>query len=395
MSKVKLRSSMEVEHRPDPDKLLERVEAVEPPVDSPRKGKIRVYIGAAPGVGKTFAALHELHRRRDRGTDAVVGYVETYNRPKTMEALEGLEIVPRRTVNYRGVTLSEMDTDAIIRRHPEVVLVDELAHTNVPGSKHEKRYQDVQEILDAGIDVIATLNIQHLESLNDVVEQITGVKVRETIPDAVLDCADDIQLIDSSPHELRRRMIHGNVYREPQKIQQALENFFREGNLAALRELALRRTASEVDEQIQRYRQQHEIVGPWPTAQRFLVAIDERALSARLLRRAWRLASPAKAEIIALYVEPSGGPESLPAEQREALAEHLQLARDLGMDVVTRRGDEVAREIVDFARSHNINHLVLGESTHSFVHRLLRGSIVDRILRETQDVDIHIIADRS
>ncbi|HEV3311823.1 MAG TPA: sensor histidine kinase KdpD, partial [Chloroflexota bacterium] len=231
--------------RPDPDVLLARIKSEE----EPARGRLRIYLGAAPGVGKTFTALQELHRRKERGTDAVIGFVETHGRPHTAEQVGDLEIVPPKDIEYQGVTLHEMDTDAVSARHPEVVLVDELAHTNAPGSKHEKRYQDVQDLVEAGITVISTLNVQHLESLNDYVRQVTGIQVRETLPDWVLDQADQIELIDMAPEALIRRMTHGNIY-PPEQSKRALENFFTIGNLSALRDLALRATAKEVEDKL-------------------------------------------------------------------------------------------------------------------------------------------------
>jgi two-component system sensor histidine kinase KdpD len=269
------------------------------------RGRLRVYLGMAPGVGKTYAMLHEARLRKARGTDVVIGYVETYGRPETEKAIGDLELVPRRKVAYRGVALEELDTAAVIRRAPDVALVDELAHTNMPGSKHEKRWQDVEELLDAGITVLSTVNIQHLESLKDLVEQITGVAVRETIPDRVLDEADEVELIDMAPNALRRRIRHGNVY-PPNRAEQALAGFFREGNLTALRELALRRTAQEVDQQLERYMRGHAIAGPWPAA---LAAPPAPRLAAR--RRGPRAAG--RGHRGARRLQPSPGPGAPPA----------------------------------------------------------------------------------
>ncbi len=254
-----------------------------------RRGRLRVYLGAVAGAGKTYAMLNEGHRRESRGTDVVVGYVETHKRPQTETQLGDLEIIPRKKVTYRGVTLEEMDTEAIIARHPRVVLIDELAHTNVPGSKHAKRYQDVQEILEAGIDVVTTLNIQHLESLNDLVASITGVRVRETLPDWILDQAEEVELIDISPYALRQRMKHGNIY-PPERIETALSNFFREGNLTALRELALRRTAEKTEAQLEQYMTEHGIGKLWASSERVMVGFDARPHTRQVIRDAWRLA---------------------------------------------------------------------------------------------------------
>ncbi|HEX6551391.1 MAG TPA: sensor histidine kinase KdpD, partial [Ktedonobacteraceae bacterium] len=318
------------EGRPDPEELLRRYSlrdsdlAVVPPRPTPsenkqtaprtgttpgnyphRRGRLRVYLAAAAGAGKTYAMLNEGHRREGRGTDVVIGYVETHNRPQTQSQIGDLEIVPRKQVSYRGVTLEDIDTDAIIARHPKVALIDELAHTNVPGSKHIKRYQDVLEILDAGIDVVTTLNIQHLESLNDLVASITGVRVRETLPDWVLDQADEVELIDISPYALRQRMKHGNIY-SPERIDTALNHFFREGNLTALRELALRRTAEKTESQLQEYMTEHKIDKLWPASERVLVGFDSRPHMRQVIRDAWRLAHGLHADLIAVSVQPEG-----------------------------------------------------------------------------------------
>src|SRR5712692_7633787 len=313
------------EGRPDPEELLRRyglrdsdlrergastpVEAGQstPATDSyqRRHRRLRVYLGAVAGSGKTYAMLNEGHRRESRGTDVVVGYVETHKRPQTQAQIGDLEIIPRKQVTYRGVTLEEMDTEAIIARHPQVVLVDELAHTNVPGSKHAKRYQDVEELLDAGIDVVTTLNIQHLESLNDLVASITGVRVRETLPDWILDQADEVELIDISPYALRQRMRHGNIY-PPERIDAALNNFFREGNLTALREIALRRVAEKTEAQLQEYMTEHGITEMKPAGERVLVGFDSRPHTREVIRDAWRLAHGLHAELLAITIQPEG-----------------------------------------------------------------------------------------
>src|SRR5260221_11924207 len=270
---------------------LANAELAAPEMDSQQRGRgrLRVYLGAVAGAGKTYAMLTEGHHRESEGTDVVVGYVETHKRPQTQAQLGDLEVVPRKQVTYRGVTLEEMDTDAIIARHPQLVLVVELAHTNAPGSIHTKRYQDVEDLLAAGIDVSTTLNIQHLESLNDQVASITGVRVRETLPDRILDQAEEVELIDISPHALRQRMRNGNIY-PPGRIDAALDNFFREGNLTALRELALRRTAEKTEEQLQEYMTEHGITEIWPASERVLVGLEARPHTREVIRDAWRLA---------------------------------------------------------------------------------------------------------
>src|SRR6266849_4595506 len=281
-------------------------------------GRLRIYVGMAPGVGKTYAMLNEGKRRKARGTDVVVGFVETYNRPLTVAQIGDLECVPRKQIQYRGVTLEEMDTEAVIARHPQVALVDELAHTNAPGSKHEKRWQDVYDLLDAGITVVGTVNVQHLESLADIVEAITGVKVRERIPDKVIDDADEVELVDMSPQALRQRIKHGNVY-PPDRAARALNEFFREGNLTALRELALRRVAQEVDERLTEYMHEHHIEKTWPACERVMVCIDHRPQSAHLIRRAWRMADRLQSELLAVFVAGRGWNRASEAD-RKALA---------------------------------------------------------------------------
>src|SRR5450755_3663483 len=271
------------------------------------RGDLRVYLGAAPGVGKTFAMLNEGRRRHDRGTDVVVGFVETHGRARTIEQIGDLEVVPRKLVTYRGSEFEEMDIDAVIARRPQVALVDELAHTNVPGSRNEKRWQDVEEVLDAGIDVISTVNIQHLESLNDVVERITGVPQRETVPDAIVRAADQVEMVDMTPEALRRRMAHGNIY-PPEKIDAALTNYFRSGNLSALRELALLWLADKVDEGLQRYRAAHDIHGTWEARERVVVALTGGPEGDTLIRRAARIAArTAGGDLLAVHVTRSDG----------------------------------------------------------------------------------------
>src|SRR5947199_4960034 len=313
------------EGRPKPEELLKRYSLRDSDLEVPlsttpvareqatpgtsgyahRRGRLRVYLGAVAGAGKTYTMLNEGHRRESRGADVVVGYVETHGRPQTQAQIGDLEIVPRKKVTYRGVTLEEMDTEAVIARHPKVALIDELAHTNVPGSKHAKRYQDVQEILDAGIDVVTTLNIQHLESLNDLVASITGVRVRETLPDWILDQADEVELSDIAPYALRQRMKHGNIY-PSERTDAALNNFFREGNLTALRELALRRTAEKTEAQLEQYMTEHNITKLWPANERVLVGFDSRPHTRQVIRDAWRLAHGLHADLIAVTIQPEG-----------------------------------------------------------------------------------------
>jgi two-component system sensor histidine kinase KdpD len=350
--------------------------------------------------------LNEGHRRESRGADVVVGYVETHGRSQTQAQLGDLEVIPRKKVTYRGVTLEEMDTEAIIARHPRVALIDELAHTNVPGSKHAKRYQDVEEILDAGINVVTTLNIQHLESLNDLVASITGVRVRETLPDQILDQADEVELVDISPYALRQRMKHGNIY-PPDRIEASLNNFFREGNLTALRELALRRTAEKTEAQLHQYMTEHGINELWPASERVLVGFDSRPHTRQVIRDAWRLAHGLHANLIAVTIQPEGylaftskligflkyGGEA--RQRREAarrrLEEHAVLAEDLGAEVIRTSSRDIASKLVEIARERQVTQLVLGQPARSYWEELLRGSIINRVLRMSTDIDIHIV----
>jgi two-component system sensor histidine kinase KdpD len=372
--------------RPDPAKLLAKLKAQEAREQRTR-GQLRVYLGAAPGVGKTYAMLNEGQRRKARGTDVVIGYVETYSRPLTVKMTEGLEVVPRRTVEYRGTVLEEMDVDAVIARHPQVALVDELAHTNAPGSKHEKRWQDVLEIVDHGITVITTVNIQHLESLKDRVEKITGITVRETVPDSVVDNADAVELIDMAPEALRSRMRHGNIYPQ-ERAQRALQNFFRPGNLAALREMALRRTMEEVDDELKEYLQEHDLQG-WTVDERIVVCIDHRPVSATLLRRAWHMASRFKCNWTAVHVRAG----KLDADQEATLERHKQMARDLGAVVEEIEGANIADALVEYAHEWGATQVLVGHSEKSRWQEIVHGSVIHDLLRNLPDTDIHVIAE--
>ena len=371
-----------------------------------KRGRLRVYLAAVAGSGKTYAMLAEGHRREMRGTDVVIGYVETHKRPQTEEMVGDLEIVPRQQVTYRGVTLEEMDTQAIIARRPQVALVDELAHSNVPGSKNAKRYQDVEELQDAGINVVTTLNIQHLESLNDVVASITGVRVRETLPDRILDEADEVELVDISPYALRQRMRHGNIY-PPDRIGPALNNFFREGNLTALRELALRRVAEKTELQLQQYMTEHGISKLWPATEHVLVGFDARPHTRQVIRDAWRLSHGLHADLIAVYIQPQGyhdwtsrlirflkfGSDTTSHEEEAArrLEEHAQLAEDLGAQVIRTQSNDVAGTLVKIAKEHQVTQIVLGQPARSWWEEAIRGSSVNRLLRLSTEMDIHIV----
>ncbi|MGW1811913.1 universal stress protein, partial [Streptomyces sp. NPDC002078] len=323
------------------------------------RGKLRIYLGAAPGVGKTYAMLSEAHRRIERGTDCVVGFVEHHNRPRTEVMLHGLELIERREIEYRGSAFTEMDVDAILARRPAVALVDELAHTNIPGSRNAKRWQDVEELLRAGIDVVTTVNIQHLESLGDVVETITGVRQRETVPDEVARRADQIELVDMSPQALRRRMAHGNVYKSD-KVDAALSNYFRPGNLTALRELALLWVADRVDEYLQEYRGEHNIRSTWQARERIVVGLTGGPEGRTLIRRAARLAEKgAGGEVLAVYIARSDG---LTAASPKELAVQRTLVEDLGGTFHHVIGDDVPHALLDFARGANATQIVLGVS---------------------------------
>jgi two-component system, OmpR family, sensor histidine kinase KdpD len=353
------------------------------------RGTLRIYLGAAPGVGKTFSMLGEGRRRAERGTDVVVGLVETHGRPKTAEQVDGLEVIPRRTVEYRGTTFEEMDVDAILARRPEVALVDELAHTNVPGCRHAKRWEDVEALLDAGITVVSTLNIQHLESVNDVVEQITGVKQRETIPDAVVRRADQIELVDMAPEAIRRRMAHGNIY-PSERVDAALGNYFRTGNLGALRELALLWVADRVDDALQDYRERHGIDRPWETRERVIVALTGSADGERLVRRAARMAARAKGELIAVHVRPQDG---LTAGAAERLDEQRRLVDELGGTYREIVGADIGDALVAEAHALNATQIVLGATRRSRLAELTRGSVINRVIAGSGvGLDVHVIS---
>ncbi len=352
------------------------------------RGILRVYLGAAPGVGKTFAMLDEGNRRRERGRDVVVGVVETHGRVKTLAQLGDLEVVPRRPIEYRGAVLQEMDVDAVLARRPKLALIDELAHTNVPGSRNAKRWQDVEELLDAGIDVITTLNIQHLESLNDVVEKITGVVQRETVPDAVVRAADQIELVDMSPEALRRRMAHGNIY-PAERIDAALGNYFRPGNLGALRELALLWAADRVEDALDEYRQQQGITDAWETRERVVVAVTGANDGDALIRRAARIVARSRGELIGVHVVTADG---LRAEDPGDLARHRTLVTELGGTFHEVAGDDVGRALIDFALSHGATQLVMGASQRSRLRTLTQGSVIAETMRHAKGIDVHVIA---
>ncbi|GAA3058570.1 sensor histidine kinase KdpD [Kitasatospora albolonga] len=354
------------------------------------RGRLRIYLGAAPGVGKTYAMLAEAHRRAERGTDVVAAFVEDHGRRRTAELTEGLELLPRRELTYRGAVFGELDLDAVLRRRPAVALVDELAHTNVPGSRNAKRWQDVEELLEAGIDVVSTVNIQHLESLGDVVEGITGVRQRETVPDEVVRRADQVELVDMDPEALRRRLAHGNVY-APEKVDASLANWFRPGNLTALRELALLWTADRVDEYLQRYRAEHGIEGTWQARERIVVGLTGGPEGATLIRRAARIADRASGgELLAVHIARSDG-LSAPVGASRTLIEQRALVESLGGSFHTVLGDDPAPALLDFARGVNATQIVLGSSRRPAWQYLWGPGVGATVTRDSGDIDVHTV----
>src|SRR5215510_12629679 len=344
------------EHRRDPEALPARVKEEEARA---RRGKLKVFFGAAAGVGKTYAMLEAAREQRADGVDVVVGYIETHGRAETDALLAGLELLPRQPLDYRGTTLTELDLDGALRRRPAILLVDELAHTNAPGSRHSKRWQDVVELLDAGIDVYSTVNVQHVESLNDVVAKVTGVVVRETVPDSVLEQADEVELIDLPPDDLLERFREGKIY-VPAQAEEAMRNFFRKGNLIALRELALRRTAERVDAQMQAYMRDHAIAKTWPVAERILVCVSPSPQAAQLVRAGRRLATRLGAQWIVAYVETPAAAKLSQAD-RDRVVQTLRLAEQLGAETVTLPGETMSEELLAYARARNISKIVIGK----------------------------------
>ena len=373
--------------RPNPDDLLARVQAEEA---RQARGKLKIFLGYAAGVGKTYAMLEAAHQRREEGVDVVIGCVETHGRAETEALAAQLDLIPRREIAYRTTILTEMDVDAVLARRPQLVLVDELAHSNAPGARHPKRYLDVAELLAAGIDVYTTMNVQHLESLNDVVAQITGVTVREKVPDGVLDEASAIEVVDLPPPELLQRLKEGKVY-IPDQAARAIQQFFRMGNLTALRELTLRRTAERVDEQMRAYMETRAIPGPWPAAERLLVCISSSPFSERLVRTARRLADELKAEWYAVYVETPSDAGMSPAKA-DQITRILQLAEELGAKTVTIPGQNVADAVLDYARQHNVTKIIAGKPVRSRWIEMWRGAVVDRLIQRSGNIDIYVIS---
>jgi two-component system sensor histidine kinase KdpD len=374
------------EQRPSPEALLEAARREER-----RTGKLKIFLGAAPGVGKTYEMLQEARARLKEGQDIVVGVVETHGRAETEALLQGLEIIPRRSIDYKGRTIEEMNLDAVLARRPKLALVDELAHTNAPGSRHPKRYLDVEELLANGIDVYATLNIQHIESLNDVVAQITGIRVRETVPDSILDQADNIELVDLTPDDLIQRLQEGKVY-VPQQARRALAHYFSPVNLNALRELALRRTAERVDGQLLAEMQARAISGPMAAGERILVCVSEDPRAVDLVRYTKRIADRLHAPWTALWIE-SPRSLSLSEEERDRIADTLRLAQRLGGEAVTIPGTgRIASDVLSFARANNVTHIIIGKSNRTRWFELLHGSVVHELVRSCGNISVHVIA---
>lgn len=355
-----------------------------------RRGKLKIFLGALPGVGKTFKMLSEANRRYARGEDIVIGFVETHGRPATAKLLEGLEQVPLKRLEYRDKTFYELDTAAVIARKPRRVVVDELAHTNIPGAVHPKRWQSIEEIRDAGINVLTTVNVQHLESLNDTIFEITGVRVRETVPDIIVDSADDVELVDLTPNALINRLKRGDIYKK-EKISQALTNFFRKGNIVALRELALRITAEEVDEKLHEYMIDHHMEQGKAARNYVVVCFAPRLLATKLVRRGYILARRLQGDFHCVYVRVPGAKTT--RREDAILKEVSSLAINFGGKVIELEGESVAKEIIKFVNEKGATFIVMGQSARSRWQEITRGSIINRVMRETKNVDILVVAD--
>src|SRR5215472_16747870 len=375
------------DQRPSPEALLEAARREER-----RSGRLKIFVGAAPGVGKTYEMLQQARARKQDAYDVVVGIVETHGRKETQVLLDGLEVIPRKRLEYKGQWLEEMDLDAMIARHPQIALVDELAHTNVPGSRHPKRYLDVEELLNSGIDVYTTVNIQHIESLNDVVAQITRVRVRETVPDSVFDRADAVELVDLTPDDLIERLKEGKVY-VPKQAERALEHFFSPANLTALRELALRRTAERVDEELLTEMQARAIPGPWAAGERILVCISEDPRCAGLVRYSKRLADRLHGPWTTLYVEGRRATQ-LRDEERDRIADTLRLAESLGGEAITLPASDrsIADDVIFYAQANNVTQIIIGKSARSRWFEILHGSVVHDLVRRSGHISVHVIA---
>src|SRR5271168_3515010 len=373
--------------RPSPDALLETARR-----ENDQSGRLKIFVGAAPGVGKTYEMLQNAHAKLKAGVDVVVGIVETHGRAETEALLHGLEVIPRKRISYKGQTIEEMDLDGLLARRPQIALVDELAHTNAPGSRHPKRYLDVEELLSQGIDVYTAVNIQHIESLNDVVAQITHVRVRETVPDSVFDRAAAIELIDLTPDGLIQRLKEGKVY-VPKQAERALEHYFSPGNLTALRELALRRTAERVDEQLLNHMQANAIAGPWAAGERILVCVSEEPRAAGLVRYTKRLADRLHAPWTAVSIETRRSLQ-LDEVERDRLADTLRLAEALGGEALTIPGvgRRIADDIINFAQANNVTQIIIGKATRSWWFEIMRGSVVHDLVRRAGNISVNVIA---
>jgi len=377
-------NSLKDHPRPDPEALLKEVQRVEE-----KRGRLKMFLGYAPGVGKTYTMLNEAHVLKNRGEDVVVGIAETHGRVETEALLKELEVVPRCRVEYQGIVLEELDLDAVLRRRPAVVLIDELAHTNAPGSRHPKRYQDIEELLDSGVDVYTTVNVQHFESLNDVLEKITGIRMQETLPDTFLDRADEVQVIDIPLEELFERLKEGKVY-IPRQAERAMQNFFQRGNLVALRELMLTHVAHKMDAELLNYMRAKAISGPWPVSERVMVCVAPSPYAKQLLRKGYQIAQEAHAEWYAVHVSTPSLKE-MSNEEKTYIAEALNLAEELGAKIVTLSGTDVANEILRFAREYNINHIVIGKPLHSMLLGFWKGSPASRLLHTPSEFELHLI----
>src|SRR5450759_4360424 len=373
------------DNRPDPDELLASLKLEE---EKSKRGKLKIFFGMCAGVGKTYTMLQTAQAEKLKGSEIIIGYVETHNRKETAELVEGFELIPRKTYKYKSTTVDEMDLDAIIARKPRIVLVDELAHTNAPGSRHSKRFQDVLEILDNGINVYTTVNVQHLESRSDTVAQITGIIVRETLPDEIFENADEIEVIDLTPDELLQRLAEGKVY-APERSKEAVESFFRKGNITALREMALRIVADRVDKQLHEYMQRKRIKGPWKSGLHLLVAVSHTQQSAKLLRWAKNLSYTMGADLQAIYVETS---HKADAKESEQLNKNISLARQLGIKFRFITNNDMVKAIVDFAQKENITHIIIGKPRVRNLLTLLRlGNFVNRLIRYSGNIDVYIL----
>ena len=364
------------------EEVLEQIERL-------RRARHKIFIGAAAGVGKTYAMLGEAHEMQSQGIDVVAGVIDSHGRPETEALLEGIEVLPPLDVPQGSLVRHELDVDAVIRRAPDVVLIDELAHQNAPGMRNQKRWQDVQDILQAGINVHSTLNVQHLQSLNDVVAQVTGVRVRETVPDQVVAEATELRLIDLAPEALIDRLKQGKVY-PPRQTQQALDKFFRLGNLTALRELVLRTVADRTDEDLGEYRRAHNITEPWPTRDRVLVCVTSTPLGQALIRRGYRMSERLKGDLLVATVQKPGHTPSL--KEAQVLDLNLRLAAELGAQVIRAEDADVAKRLVAIANEVEATQIILGETRRTRLQEMMHGSVIDRILRETHDADVLIVA---